>query len=502
MFTFPHPAYARHVLQPAYDDALIYLFEPMLAAHEAHALMLGECGILSDENVQAILQAVAYLRSRGADMLHYQSGIEDLFFRVEKQIIDVAGADFGGNLQLARSRNDLGQALFRMAFRGQILNLADALLELRQTILTRAGEHIDTIMPGYTHTQPAQPTTFAHYLAGVLTFLEMDQQRLFSAYANVNQSPLGAAAFTGSGFPVERARVAGLLGFDGVIRSTHHSIGAGDHLTDMAFAVQSLAIGLGRVTRDLLFYATQEVNALRIDDSFIQISSIMPQKRNPVVLEHLRARLGRAIGYAQTTVLGCHNIPYGDTQDIEDEILPPMAAALRTAQECLALYTAVFETMALNVDHLARRAAEGFTTATELADTLVREAGLPFRTAHSIVAAMVQTAVADGVPSTALTLDMLQAAAQAVLGETLEFDEEQLAQALDPRNFVEVRNGLGGVAPEATAMILEDLSGQIADDTGWLDEIKARLATAEQSRQAAVQRSLRGVSRSTPSWVG
>ncbi|MCB0113987.1 MAG: argininosuccinate lyase [Caldilineaceae bacterium] len=487
MSTFPHDNYARHVLLPAYDDALTYLFEPMLAAHEAHALMLGDCGVLSPENVQAILQAVAYIRTRGPDHLQYQSGIEDLFFRVEKEIIGVAGADFGGNLQLARSRNDLGQALARMAFRTQVINLADALMGLRRAVLTLAGEHVETVMPGYTHTQPAQPTTFAHYLAGVLTFLEGDQQRVFNAYANVNESPLGAAAFTGTGFPVDRALVAEFLGFDAVIQSTHHSIGAGDHLTDVAFAVQSLCIGLGRVTRDLLFLATQEAGALHIDDSFIQISSIMPQKRNPVVLEHLRARLGRAVGFAQTVVTNCHNIPYGDTQDIEDEIMPPLMAALATAQDCLELYTSVFETLKLNVDHLARRAGEGFTTATELADTLVRVVGLPFRTAHHIVATMVKTAVAAGVPSTALTLPMLQAAAEDVTGEELEFSEDQFRQALDPRSFIDVRNGPGGVAPESTEDLLDVLAEQLVDDNEWLSNIRHRLAAAEQTRHLAVK---------------
>jgi argininosuccinate lyase len=487
MSTFPHPNYARHVLQPAYADALTYLFEPMLAAHEAHALMLGECAILSQETVDAILRAVATVRNRGAHALQYQPGVEDLFFRVEKQIIEEAGADFGGNLQLARSRNDLGQALFRMAFRQQILGLAGCLIDLRQAVFYLASDHVETIMPGYTHTQPAQPTTFAHYLAGVLSFLEMDQQRIFDAYTNVNQSPLGAAAFTGASFPVDRERVAELLGFDGVIRSTHHSIGAGDHLTDTAFAVQSLCIGLGRMTHDLLFYATQEANSLRIDDSFIQISSIMPQKRNPVVLEHLRARLGRAIGYAQTVTLNCHNIPYGDTQDIEDEIMPPLLAALTTAQECLELYKSVFETLELNVDHLARRAAEGFTTATELADTLVRETGLSFRTAHHVVSRMVQNATAAGIPTTALTLSMLQEAAHAVIGGVLDIDDAQFHRALDARNFIAVRSGPGGVAPQATGELLDELSEQIADDGEWLDNLKSRLEAADQNRQLTIR---------------
>ncbi|MCB0185792.1 MAG: hypothetical protein KDE31_16100, partial [Caldilineaceae bacterium] len=163
---FPHPLYSLHVLQPAYDDAQAYLFDHMLAAHEAHAVMLAECNIISQENAAAILQAVAQIRAQGVAAFAYPPGIEDLFFRIEGQIIALAGADYGGNLQLARSRNDLGQALARMALRTLILSAYGDLLALRQVILRRAEEFIETLMPGYTHTQPAQPVTFAHYLAG------------------------------------------------------------------------------------------------------------------------------------------------------------------------------------------------------------------------------------------------------------------------------------------------------------------------------------------------
>jgi argininosuccinate lyase len=163
---------------PSYVEAQEYLFVPMLAAHEAHARMLGECGVLTGANVDAILAAVAQIRGEGVDALAYEPGVEDLFFRVEKRIIDLAGPDFGGNLQLARSRNDLGQALFRMALRAQIVDLSGELLALRRATHALAEDHLHTLMPGYTHTQPAQPTTFAHYLAGVLSFLHADQQRL------------------------------------------------------------------------------------------------------------------------------------------------------------------------------------------------------------------------------------------------------------------------------------------------------------------------------------
>lgn len=487
MTTFPHPLYSHHVLQPAYADAQAFLFGPMLAAHEAHTVMLAECNIISRENAMALLQAVAQLAESGADAFAYQPGIEDLFFRIEGAIIAAAGADFGGNLQLARSRNDLGQALARMALRDWLLAVHTDLLALRQVVLRRAEQHVNTLMPGYTHTQPAQPVTFAHYLAGVLTFLGKDQARLAAAYANVNESPLGAAAFTGTGFPIDRQRLADLLGFNGFIASTHHSIGAGDHLTDVAFAVQSLAIGLSRLTKDLLFLATQEAGALRIDDSFIQISSIMPQKRNPVVLEHLRARLSRALGAAQTIAVQCHNIPYGDTQDIEDEILPPLQEAVTTIRACLTLYTAVFETLQLHEAHLRQRAGAGFTTATELADTLVREAGLPFRQAHKLVAYLVQNAVRTGLGAAEVTIEQVQAAAETVVGQPLPFSAEQLERALDPQMFVNARVDVGGVSPQATTLLLGQLQGALRVDQEWVVAAQTRLQSAQALRREAIE---------------
>ena len=485
-FQFPHPTYSQTVLQPAYQSAQRYLFPHMLAAHEAHTIMLAECDIITRENAQAILRAVADIRADGVDALAYQPGVEDLFFRIESQIIEQIGPDYGGNLQLARSRNDLGHALDRMSLRDYIRHLADELLTLRATILDLARRHTATIMPGYTHTQPAQPVTFAHYLAGVLSFLQNDFVRLATAYGLANASPLGAAAFTGTGFPIDRQRVAALLGYDSVIASTQHSIGAGDHLTDTAFAIQSLAIGLGRITKDLLFHATNEANALHIDDSFIQISSIMPQKRNPVVLEHLRARLSRAFGYAQTVVVQCHSIPYGDTQDIEDEIKPPLMHAVETMQECLRLYTAFFETLTLNEAHLRERARAGFTTATELADALVRNANLPFRTAHKIVATLVKMAVAQDKSANQLTIDMLQAAAQQVLERNIDFTAAQMVQALDPVHFVNVRAGFGGVAPTATAALLDELDVASQRDAEWLQAAQGRLNDADNARATAV----------------
>ncbi len=487
MTDFPHPVYERTVLRPGYADAQRCWLESMWACHQAHTLALAEQGLISPENARALLQAIQALQAAGPQALDYRPGIEDLFFRTEAAIIERVGPELGGNLQLARSRNDLGQALARLDFRDHLLDLYEAGIRLRAALLALARQHLRTLMPGYTHTQPAQPTTLAHYLAGVLSTLGHDQSLLQLAYQRVNLSPLGAAAFTGTGFPLDRERLARLLGFDGVLASTHHAIAASDHLLAMAHGIQAWAVDLGRVTRDLLFLATAEVGGLRIHPSFLQISSLMPQKRNPVVLEHLRARLSRALGLAGTVVVQCHNIPYGDTQDIEDEILPPVHGALAALEESLALYTAVLETVEVDREGLAQRAGTAFTTATELADTLVRTAGLPFRTAHQVVARLVHDALAQGKTAQDLTLADLQAAVRAVVDQEMPLDATAFRQALDPWHFVAVRRGLGGAAPEATGRLLDALAQELETDRRWLSQARERLERSHALRQEAVQ---------------
>ena len=484
---FPHPAYAQHVLEPAYRHAVAHLYEPMLAANRAQAVMLTRQGIISAENGAALIQAIDQIEDEGIAALPLKRGVEDLFFVVEGRIIELAGVEFGGNLQLARSRNDLGHLLNRMALRPVLLDGMERLNRLRATVLALAMEHLDTLMPGYTHTQPAQPVTFAHYLAGVLTFLQRDARRWRQAYVTTNESPLGAAAFTGTGFPIDRRFSAEILAFDNIIVSSQDAIGTSDHLIDIANALTGLAVNLSRMSHDLLFRATRESGAIRIDDSFIQISSIMPQKRNPVVLEHLRARLSRLLGQAQTLVTQCHNIPYGDTQDIEDEIEVTLFGSLETALDILELYETVFATLSLNMGYLEAQAAAGFTTVTELADALVREHKLPFRSAHHIVSRLVNRALAEGLDTAAVTDEMLIEISAEVLGTPLSVAPGFVQSALDARSFVQQRQTEGGVGAEPTANLLNELATVIEKDSVWHQKMTQTLKAADKMLRQLTQ---------------
>jgi argininosuccinate lyase len=483
---FPHPRYAEHVLKPSFDEAQGHLFHLMMAANKAHAVMLTEQEILSAQNGAALLRALKEVECEGRQARQYQTGIEDLFFSVENRLVELAGPEVGGNLQIARSRNDLGAALTRMALRDRLLDVMASLNALRGVLLRFARQHLETVMPGYTHTQPAQPTTMAHYVGATLSFLRRDALRLQAAHKIINRSPLGAAAFTTSGYPISRYRIAELLGFDGLMENSHDAIGAADFMTATASTLMTMALNLSRVTRDLLFWTTQEAKAIYIHDAFIQISSIMPQKRNPVVLEHLRARLSRLVGLGITVLTMTHNVPYGDTQDIEDEILLPLFEACQTAVAIQELYAAVFETLDVNRERLAARAAAGFTTATELADALVREAGLPFRTAHSIVAHLVRVATAQGLGPADVGAEQLDEAAEAVIGRPLGLAEETVGRALDPVHFVNIRTQPGGPAPETMRAWLNVAEETLSADSLWLTNERAEQQNASAMLSSAV----------------
>jgi argininosuccinate lyase len=484
---FPHPAYRAVVLDPALENARARLFGPMLAANTAHIVMLAEQGILPKEQAAALLRAIRTVEAEGVERVVAAAPptAEDLFFMVEGELIARAGPEVGGNLQLARSRNDLGAALWRLVARDLVLDVMENVLAFRQSLLALAAKHVGTLMPGYTHTQPAQPTTLAHHLAGVWGPLERDTARLQAAYARVNQSPLGAAAFTTTAFPIDRARIAALLGFDGVIENGYDAVGASDAMLEAVGALVICASSLSRFLYDLLVWARIEVGFIRVDDAFVQISSIMPQKRNPVVLEHLRAHLAYIYGDATAVQTMTHNAAYADTNDVEDDIQIPLYRAFGHMANVLTLFTAVVDTLHVNTERMAALAGHGFTTATELADTLARGFHLPFRTAHGIAARVVRTALADGKEAETVTAADVHAAAEAITGQRLPITDDMVRRALDPATVVAARALPGGPAPDRMRTTIAESRARLERDRASLAGTRQRLAEATTAREEA-----------------
>jgi argininosuccinate lyase len=452
-----------------------------MAANEAHVLMLHATGILSTGHAAPLLAAIQAATEAGPEAISYHPEVEDLFFQIEGGFIEAIGPDAGGNLQIARSRNDLDAVMCRLMLRDRILMIEQRVLDLRATLIDLIAAHIDTIMPGITHTQPAQPTTLAHYLLGVLGPLARDSARLREAYVRVNQCPLGAAAFTTSSFPIDRAKTAELLGFEGFVVNGYDAVGAADHMLESTQALVTMAASLGRFVNDLLIWARYEVGILRVAEAFVQISSIMPQKRNPVVFEHVRSRIGYVLGDANTVLNMVHSAAFGDTVDVEDPIYVPLARTFASAEAVLTLLNAVLESVEINTALLRSRAGEGFTTSTGLADGLTRDLGLPFRTAHAITARSVKDAIAgDG----QITSEIVSGAATQVLGTPLPIDPAWLARQLDPATFVQARSIPGGPAKPAVEQALAAARAQLETDRSALADAVGKIehAAAERAR--------------------
>ena len=470
------PEYVKCVLNDNFEDAKAQLLSPLMAIHYAHLVMLAAQGIVPREEARAIRNALNAVSQDEVRRTPYDGECEDLFFHVERLIAAACGEDVAGRLHTARSRNDIDMTMYRMRQRECILGLLDATLELRRVLLQLAGRHRETIFAVHTHTQRAQPTTVAHYLLAVVEQLERDGSRLTEAYRRTNRNPLGACAITGTGFPIDRDLTAELLGFDGPTCNTYGSIATVDYLLEAASAAAVLLAGHGRVVQDLLLWSTSEFSYLRLGDGFVQSSSIMPQKRNPVALEHARAIGSKALGQSQAIVLSVHNTPFGDIVDTEDDLQPLVFAMFRDATRAVALVAAAMGTAEFDSVRLEARAGDGWTTLTELADTLVRERGLPFRTAHAISGRLI--ALRQAYPEESLAALLVKASA-AVLGTPVEYSETALAAILSPRHFVEVRRTYGGPAPEETARAADVSRLKLEDDMAWRAGAERALKEAE-----------------------
>src|SRR3954466_13019371 len=264
MNAFPDPVYADTILAPQFAASQRWLFVPMLESSEAHLLMLHAVGLMTTQQTTRVWAALQALHKAGPASFAYDPNVEDLFFQMEARIVEQAGEEAGGNLHLARSRNDLDAAMARLCLRGMLLETHHCLARLRAPLLRRIDEHAETLMPGHTHTQPAQPTTLGHFLAATAEALERDAVRVQAAYARTNRGPLGAAALTTTGFPIDRELTAALLGFDDVVTNSYDAIGGVDYALESLGAITTCVLGLGRFLHELLLWATREYGTLRI----------------------------------------------------------------------------------------------------------------------------------------------------------------------------------------------------------------------------------------------
>ena len=478
---FPAPVYRDTVLAPVFADAKRYFLEPLLEIEYAHTLMLAKQGIMPESEAAACLRALDALDQDEIRGAAYDGTFEDLFFYLEKKLAALCGEEVAGKMHTARSRNDIDLTMYRMVLRSRLLGLFNAQMGLRQVLIDLAWRHRAALMPAYTHNQPAQPTTLGHYLMAYIEILERDAERIRDAYMRVNRNPLGACAITTTGFPIDRSFTTKLLGFDALQVNSYGAIAAVDYLVESCGVLSTAMLSLGRFVQDLLLWSTVEFGYLRLSDAYVQISSIMPQKRNPVPLEHVRVLASRALVGAQGVPGILHNTPFADMNDAEDGLQPLVYTAFDDAERSVRLLAGVLAEAEFNTARMAQVADGNFLPVTELADTLVRETGMSFHAAHGIVSAAVREL--HGVYDADAMADIVL---RDLNGNGLP--REKLLRALSAENFVAVRKIPGGPALEALEPEILRAKESSSADERWLEEKRQRLAEARKMLQDEQQR--------------
>jgi argininosuccinate lyase len=441
----------------------------------AHVLMLEKQKIIDKETAKHLLGALLELFDEGIPEDVFDDQFEDVHAGIETLLIESVGADAGGRMHMGRSRNDEVATCIRIKLREEILKQMAALLRVREVLVAIAELHTETVMPGFTHLQHAQPTTLAHHLLAYEQAFSRDFDRLDDTYARVNQCPLGAAAFASTGYPINREFTATLLGFDGLVTNTMDAVATRDFALETLADISILMTTVSRLCEELVIWSTSFVKFVELDDAFCSTSSIMPQKKNPDTAEIMRAKSGSVFGAFAGALLTVKGLPMSYNRDLQ-ELTPHIWRGMRDAKESLRLLIDMLSSASFNADRMREEAGKGFSTATELADTLVRSYGIAFRTAHTIVGRAVQKG--------SLSLLTLEESAQetgsgiSLIGKGLT--QQNIDDALDVKNSIALRRAPGGPAPFATKIALQERKKQLDIDALLVEKRLGKLSDAKE----------------------
>ncbi|WDA42879.1 argininosuccinate lyase [Erythrobacter sp. BLCC-B19] len=415
------------------------LWRQDIAASKAHVAMLGAQAIIAAEDAATIsagLDAVA--AEYEAQGVPEDWDREDIHMTTEARLAELIGP-VAGRLHTARSRNDQVATDFRLWVRDAFSQMDDGLAALQRALVTRAGEHADSIMPGFTHLQTAQPVTLGHHLMAYYEMFRRDRARIADAQSRMNECPLGSAALAGTGFPIDRAATAQALGFDRPTANSLDAVSDRDFALDFLWSCSATALHLSRLAEELILWASQPFGFIRLPDSLSTGSSIMPQKKNPDAAELVRGHSGRVIGSLTSLMITMKGLPLAYSKDMQDD-KPPVFEAASLMGLSIAAMTGMIAGATFNTARMRAAAELGYATATDLADWLVRVRGIPFREAHHITGAAVKLAESRGIALDQLPLEDLKAIDARI--------DESVYAALSVDASVAARASLGGTAPD------------------------------------------------------
>lgn len=444
------------------------IFEADLLVDRAHLIMLKEQSLISADVCSQIIEVLDRLDESSLRM----GNEEDVHEAIEKRVIALAGPE-GGRMHTGRSRNDEVATCIRLALRDQMLDLMDELLALIKTLVDLAGKNTETIIPGYTHTQHAQPTTLAHHLLAHADAYARDLERIEEAYKRVNKSPLGAAAFASTGFNINRQRTCQLLGFDGLVENSMDAVSTRDFILEALSDLSILMVNLSRLAEEIILWSTSEFGYLELDNRFASTSSIMPQKKNPDTAELARAKTGSVLGSVVSAMTICKSLPLSYNRDLQ-EVTPHLWRGMDWARSTVRILNGCVSTLKFDNAQLEESSAVGFSTATELADSLVRITGMPFRIAHLIVGRIAASGHKPNLPE----LDTIAMEFAGFRPSERGFSVDTLEKALDPRSNVALRSNTGGPAPTETKRMVSERITKIDEEKDRISLMRSRVNNA------------------------
>lgn len=433
------------------------MYQDDIAGSIAHATMLGDCGIISKEDSRAIVEGLQGIRADlDAGTLEFDPNAEDIHMFVETELTRRLG-DVGKRLHTARSRNDQVAVDLRLYLRREIQEIRDLTLHLCHTILDLSKDHFETVMPGYTHMQRAQPVTFAHHLLAYAQMFLRDIGRLDDTAARMNESPLGSCALAGTTYPIDRDETAALLGFDAPCANSLDGVSDRDYCIELLSALSTEMMHMSRLSEEIVLWCSWEFKFVELDDAYATGSSIMPQKKNPDVCELIRGKTARVYGDLQTLLTMMKGLPLAYNKDMQED-KEAVFDAVDSVKLCLSTLDPMLATMTVHPEAMRKAAAGGFINATDCADYLVKK-GMPFRDAHEVSGKLVALCMQKGCDLEALPLEEYKAMSPLF--------EEDIYEAISLETCVRARTSYGGPSPDAVRTQWQ----QVADKVAALEEI-------------------------------
>ena len=443
--------YAWRESPKSYDVPSYY---GQIQIHRAHTVMLAEENIITKEEASEIITGIKIIEKRAETdhkLVTYMS--------TETALIKEIG-ETGGKMHIGRSRNDLGHSQRRIFYRDQLNRFIGAVIEFRKKLIETAAKHLDVVMPGYTHWRQAQPITLAHYIMAHVEAAGRTVERLEGIYGRTNLSPMGSAAFAGTGWSVNRLRVMELLGFDKLVKNTHDAVAAIDYYMELSAAISIHMSNLSRLAEDFQVWSSDEFKLIELDEAFAGTSSIMPQKKNPLILEQVKSYSAEAIGAMVSTMVSMKGVSYTNT--VDRVMLEPVI--IDTVVGSSFVMAGVVETIRPIRENMLKRLSEGFSTMTDLADTLVRLYGISFRQAHDIIVQVTLESLRNGILAENISSEMIEKASTEIVGKALKMPEDSLQLALNPVLNVNRRNGIGMPAPESVRAMIQNQKDRVNEE--------------------------------------